>query len=462
MACSSLTKRFRGGQVAVDHVGLDVPRGSVYGFLGPNGSGKTTTIRMLLGLTFPTSGSAELLGVPMPAGASAALPRVGSLIEEPAFYPFLTGHDNLARYDAAARTADPRTARARIAEALDRVGLLGAARKRYRHYSLGMKQRLAIAACLLRPRDLLPDFTVAQVAMTEPAASADRADAAAMARRGERYPGRAWLRFLRSELRVIFGRRRNQALLAVVALFPVLIGVALRAASRPGSTGGPSVAFINQLAGNGIFLTFIALTLLLTLVMPVVMAVISGDSMAGEAGYGTLRYLLTAPAGRARILTVKYAAIVVFAVTATALVTGVALAAGAALFPLGPVTLLSGTTVPLADGIIRLLLVTLYVAAALASLGAIGLAISTCTGHPISAIAAVTILVVASEVTDNVPQFGVIHPYLPTHWWSSFDALLRVPVGTGTLLHGLLSFGMYVLLSGSIAWARFTTASITC
>ena len=155
MASSGLTKRFRGGQVAVDHIDLAVPRGCVYGFLGPNGSGKTTTIRMLLGLAFPTSGSAELLGVPMPAGAIRALPRVGSLVEGPAFYPFLTGQDNLARCDAADRTADPRTAAARIGEALDRVGLLAAARKRYRHYSLGMKQRLAIAASLLRPRELI-------------------------------------------------------------------------------------------------------------------------------------------------------------------------------------------------------------------------------------------------------------------------------------------------------------------
>ena len=155
MASSGLTKRFRGGQVAVDHIDLAVPRGSVYGFLGPNGSGKTTTIRMLLGLAFPTDGRAELLGAPMPAAAIQVLPRVGSLIEGPAFYPFLTGQDNLARCDAADRTADPRTAAARISEALDRVGLLAAARKRYRHYSLGMKQRLAIAASLLTPRELI-------------------------------------------------------------------------------------------------------------------------------------------------------------------------------------------------------------------------------------------------------------------------------------------------------------------
>ncbi len=155
IASSALTKRFRGGQLAVDHVDLAVPRGSVYGFLGPNGSGKTTTIRMLLGLAYATGGTAQLLGVPMPQGATTVLSRVGSLVEGPAFYPYLSGWDNLARYDAADRTATAATARARIGEAMERVGLTAAARKRYRNYSLGMKQRLAIAAALLAPRDLI-------------------------------------------------------------------------------------------------------------------------------------------------------------------------------------------------------------------------------------------------------------------------------------------------------------------
>ena len=155
IASSGLTKRFRGGQLAVDNVELAVPAGSVYGFLGPNGSGKTTTIRMLLGLVQPTSGSHELLGVGMPAGSNAVLPKVGSLVEGPAFHPHLSAWANLARCDAADRTADPRTMSARIDEALHKVGLLAAAGKHYRAYSLGMKQRLAIAASLLRPRELI-------------------------------------------------------------------------------------------------------------------------------------------------------------------------------------------------------------------------------------------------------------------------------------------------------------------
>jgi ABC-2 type transport system ATP-binding protein len=152
---SGLTKRFRGGQLAVDHVDLAVPKGAVYGFLGPNGSGKTTTIRMLLGLAYPTSGTAALLGVPVPDGAFQVLPKVGSLVEGPAFYPYLSGWDNLARYDAADRTAPAGSKAQRIGSALERVGLTAAAKKKYRHYSLGMKQRLAIASGLLRPRDLI-------------------------------------------------------------------------------------------------------------------------------------------------------------------------------------------------------------------------------------------------------------------------------------------------------------------
>ncbi len=150
-----LTKRFRSGQVAVAGIDLRVPRGAVYGFLGPNGSGKTTTIRMLLGLVRPTSGRAWLLDQPMPGAGAAVLPRVGALVEGPAFHPYLTGRANLARLDAADATADPRSTRRRSDAALERVGLTAAAAKPYRQYSLGMKQRLGLAAALLQPRDLL-------------------------------------------------------------------------------------------------------------------------------------------------------------------------------------------------------------------------------------------------------------------------------------------------------------------
>ena len=151
---SGLTKVF-GRQHAVEALDLSVPSGSVFGFLGPNGSGKTTTIRLLLGLAAATSGEIRMLGEPMPTALRSVLPRVGALVEGPAIYPFLSGRANLLRLDAADRHAASRTRRARIDAALERVGLSHAADKKAHAYSLGMKQRLGIANALLRPRELL-------------------------------------------------------------------------------------------------------------------------------------------------------------------------------------------------------------------------------------------------------------------------------------------------------------------
>ncbi len=149
-----LTKRF-GRQLAVDNVDLAVPHGAVFGFLGPNGSGKTTTIRMLLGLAAASAGTVSVFGMPMPQRLQEVLPRVGALVEGPAFYPFLSGTANLRRFDAASRHGTPGTRNARVAAALERVGLSHAAGKRVHAYSLGMKQRLGIANALLSPRELL-------------------------------------------------------------------------------------------------------------------------------------------------------------------------------------------------------------------------------------------------------------------------------------------------------------------
>ena len=151
---TGLQKVFR-RQRAVDGIDLAVPRGAVFGFLGPNGSGKTTTIRMLLGLSSATGGSIEVLGRPIPAALHEVLPRVGALVEGPAFYPYLSGRANLLRFDAADPTSDPGNRADRVAAALDRVGLTHAADKKAHAYSLGMKQRLGLANALLAPRDLL-------------------------------------------------------------------------------------------------------------------------------------------------------------------------------------------------------------------------------------------------------------------------------------------------------------------
>jgi ABC-2 type transport system ATP-binding protein len=128
-----------------------VPRGTAYGFLGHNGAGKTTLIRMLLGLTRISEGSASVLGLPVPAQRARALARVGAIVEEPSFYPHLTGRENLR---AAAAIRGPE-ARDRIDGALHRVGLDKRANDRVKTYSLGMRQRLGVARCLLSDPELL-------------------------------------------------------------------------------------------------------------------------------------------------------------------------------------------------------------------------------------------------------------------------------------------------------------------
>jgi ABC-2 type transport system permease protein len=277
---------------------------------------------------------------------------------------------------------------------------------------------------------------------------------------------RTWFRLLRSELALVFLRRRTIALLAVLGAVPVLLGVVLKVSPGGGGGGGGggsgnTLAFLSQVTGNGVFLAFLALVVESALILPLAVAVVSGDSIAGEAGRGTLRYLLTVPAGRTRLLGVKFAATVTFCACACVLIAAVGVVVGAILFPVGPVTLLSGNSVPLAEGLLRLLFVAAYLAAAMAALGAIGLAISTFTEHTVGAMAAILVIAVASQVADSVSEIAVIHPYLPTHFWLSFDALLRVPVVWPDLLHGLVSFAVYVVIFGSVAWARFTTADVT-
>ena len=274
-------------------------------------------------------------------------------------------------------------------------------------------------------------------------------------------PVPGWLRFFRSELRLVFGRPRNLAMLGVLALVPIFFGIVFRLTLGAPTGPGNGPAFLNQLAGNGVFLALVVLTLTLLLLLPLAIAVIAGDSVAGEASLGTLRNLLTVPAGRTRLLSVKYAAIAVFCLAACLLITVVSLIMGLILFHTGPVTLLSGTTISLGAGVLRVLLVAVYVAIGLTSLGAIGLAASTLTQHPVGAIAGLLVIAIASEICDQVPQLSSIHSFLPTHYWLSWDGLFRAPIDWSGVTHGLVSFAVYAAIFGSIAWAKFTSADVT-
>ena len=267
------------------------------------------------------------------------------------------------------------------------------------------------------------------------------------------------LRLLRSELRLVFTRRRNLALFAVLSTAPILIGVAERLASPNSDGEGPP--FIGQITQNGLFLAFTALAVTLPFFLPLSVAVVSGESIAGEASTGTLRNLLVVPVGRTRLLLVKYLSVVAFGLVSTLVVWGVGLVVGLLLFPRGDVTLLSGTTISLGEAFARALLVAFYVAAMLAGVAAIGMFVSTLTEVPMGAMAATAVLTIISEILGAVPQVDVIWPYLFTTPWFAFADLLRSPVPLQDMGVGLLTQGVYIALFLLLAWARLTTKDVT-
>jgi ABC-2 type transport system permease protein len=265
-------------------------------------------------------------------------------------------------------------------------------------------------------------------------------------------------RFLRSELKIIFGRRRNLAGMGVLAVVPVILAIAVRV-SAPGQGDGPP--FVSAITGNGLFVAFAALALELPLFLPLAVSAISGDAVAGEANLGTLRYLLAIPAGRTRLLVIKYAAIVIFALAATFLVAIVGAIMGLALFGGGEMTLLSGTQTSLADGVWRLILSSLYLAAQFSALGAIGLFVSTLTEQPIGATIAIVLVNVFMFILDSISQLAWLHPWLLTHWWTAFADLLRDPIATESMERGLITALVYASVFWLAAWARLSTKDIS-
>jgi ABC-2 type transport system permease protein len=269
-------------------------------------------------------------------------------------------------------------------------------------------------------------------------------------------------RFLRSELRLIGVRRRNQVGLAALAVVPVILAVALKvsAPDRAGDRGG-GPDFLAQVTGNGFFVALAALSVELTLFLPIAVAMLAGDAVAGEANAGTLRYLLAVPVGRTRLLAVKYAGIVYGAFLGPLVVAASGLIIGLLLFGGGDVTLLSGGQVSFADALLRLLGVCLYLGVCLAALGAVGLFLSTLTEQPMGATIALTMLTVASFVLGQIPQLDWLHPYLLTQHWNDFGELLRDPVSLRALRPGLLSAGAYAVIFLPAAWARFSNRDVT-
>ena len=263
---------------------------------------------------------------------------------------------------------------------------------------------------------------------------------------------------LGSELATLFRRRRTIAMLGALALVPILIAVAVRVTSA--GDGGRGPAFIGDITQNGLFVGFTALTVSIPLFLPLTVGVVAGDTIAGEANLGTLRYLLIAPAGRLRLLLVKYVAAGVFAIAATVVIVLAGVAIGAALFPIGPVTLLSGDTVGIGGFTLRALLLVGYVSLSLLGLTAIGLFISTLTTVPVGAMAATIVLAAASQIVDALPQLSAVHPWLFTHDWLGFADLLRDPIAWDSYgQNALLQLG-YIVVFGALAVGRFTTKDV--
>ena len=268
-------------------------------------------------------------------------------------------------------------------------------------------------------------------------------------------------RFFRSELAMVFRRRRNQALLAVLAGIPIVIAIAIKVTAPVDDGSGEGPPFLFSITGNGIFVALTALTVVLPLFLPLAVAVVSGEAVAGEASIGTLRYLLVVPVSRTRLLAVKYAATLVYCLVAALVVAVVGALMGALLFPVGRVTLLSGAQVSYADGLGRLTLIALYIAAMMAGLAAIGLFVSTLTESSIAAMATTAVLAVLSQVLNQVPQLDWLAPWLFSHHWLNYGDLLRTPVATGGVVDGLLVTAAYVVVFGSLAWSRMTTKDVS-
>lgn len=262
-----------------------------------------------------------------------------------------------------------------------------------------------------------------------------------------------------SEVTVLFRRRRTWALLLALAAVPVLIAVAVRLSSAELEPGqGPP--FLDRVTQNGLFIGFTSMVVCIPLFLPLTIGVVAGDTIAGEANLGTLRYLLVAPAGRVRLLLVKYAGAAVFCLVATLVVAATGVIIGAVLFPIGPVTLLSGDTIGVGESFVRTLLVAGYITVSLLGLSAIGLFISTLTEIPVGAMAATIVVSVVSQVLDALPQLAWLHPWLFSHFWLDFADLLRQPISWASFGDNAVLQAGYILVFGALAYGRFVTKDI--
>jgi ABC-2 type transport system permease protein len=260
-------------------------------------------------------------------------------------------------------------------------------------------------------------------------------------------------RLLWSELTWVFKRPRTWIALTLLGLVPVVIAIGTRISGRRG--GGATI--IAEMVGNGFVLPIAALSITLTLLLPLVGAMWSADALAGEASHSTLRYLLVAPVGRVRLLAVKSFGVAIAVLAASALIAVVGLIVGYLVLGNNQLLTLSGTTLSFGDALGRIAIAVGWVSVQVWAVCAIALAVSACTEHPLVVMAATIAGAVVFGVLLTVPALDFLQPYLLTDAWPSVVDVLRDPMPTSGLLHGLAEAGTYGVIGWSLALARMIT-----
>jgi ABC-2 type transport system permease protein len=262
------------------------------------------------------------------------------------------------------------------------------------------------------------------------------------------------------ELRKLLTRPRTWLTIALLAGLPVVVGIFLRT-TRVGPRPGQGPALLTDVLNNGTLFPAAALALILPIFLPVATSVIAGDTIAGEANAGTLRYLLVRPVSRSWLLFSKLVAVVVFVFLAVIIVAAIGYVAGAALFGLEPVTSVSGSTLDTTEILLRTGLTIAYIAVSMLGLASIAVFASTRTDSPLAAALAALATFVTSQVLDLIDAARVIRPYLPTHYWLSFIDLFRDPILWHDLARGFGLQVVYIAVFLGAAWASFSTKDIT-
>jgi ABC-2 type transport system permease protein len=263
------------------------------------------------------------------------------------------------------------------------------------------------------------------------------------------------------ELRKLVRRPRTWVTVALLAGLPTVVAVFLKVTGigpRPGE--GP--AFLAEVLDNGTLFPAAALALVLPVFLPVAVSVMAGDTVAGEASIGTLRYLLTRPVGRTRLLVVKLVVTIVFVFLAVVVVAGIAFLVGATLFGVKPLPSVSGgAALPAQDASWRLAVTIAYVAWSMLGVAAIALFASTMTDSPLAAALGALAALVTSQVLDLLDAAASVKPYLPTHYWLAFIDLFRTPILWHHVARGFALQGIYIVVFLGAAWANFATKDVT-